>query len=74
MDGYVLSLGLRFLGTDMSFCNRLNPSEQRELQTRLEKKQMKEFMTVSISLLVLIKHPEPMESGFSFEANMPAYQ
>ncbi len=28
-------------------CHSLNAAEQRELQTRMEKKQMKEFMTVS---------------------------
>jgi len=30
------------------FLVRLNASEQRELQGRMEKKQMKEFMTVSV--------------------------
>lgn len=71
------------LATDLSFCNSaLNSSEQRELQTRLERKQMKEFMTVgisllfliSISLLFLIKHREPSVPGFSSIANNPAYQ
>lgn len=51
MDGYVLYPCLIDLATDEEFVNRLNQTEQRELQTRLEKKQVKEFMTVSKSLL-----------------------
>ena len=35
------------LQTDTVFSTRLNAQEQRELQGRIEKKQMKEFMTVS---------------------------
>ena len=62
------------LFTDLSFCNSLNSSEQRELQTRLERKQMKEFMTVGISLLFLIEHYEPNLPRFSPIANNPAYQ
>ena len=34
----------------MRFFGRLNAQEQRELQGRMEKKQMKEFMTVGFSL------------------------
>ena len=33
--------------TDSALSTRLNAQEQRELQGRMEKKQMKEFMTVS---------------------------
>lgn len=43
----VIALAIRVTDT-VCLLNRLNASEQRELQTRLEKKQMKEFMTVSI--------------------------
>lgn len=43
----VIPLAIRLADT-VCLSNRLNASEQRELQTRLEKKQMKEFMTVSI--------------------------
>ena len=35
---------------DTLCCRSLNASEQRELQSRLEKKQMKEFMNVSLCL------------------------
>lgn len=35
------------LQTDNVLSARLNAQEQRELQGRIEKKQMKEFMTVS---------------------------
>lgn len=35
--------------TDMTILYRLNAAEQRELQSRMEKKQMKEFMTVCIT-------------------------
>lgn len=45
----IIPLAIRVADT-VCLSNRLNPSEQRELQTRLEKKQMKEFMTVSICL------------------------
>jgi len=34
--------------TDIVLVERLNASEQRELQGRMEKKQMKEFMTVCL--------------------------
>lgn len=44
---FVIPLAIRLADT-VCLSNRLNASEQRELQTRLEKKQMKEFMTVSI--------------------------
>ena len=37
--------------TDVTIPTRLNAQEQRELQGRMEKKQMKEFMTVSLTLL-----------------------
>ena len=37
--------------TDIVYSTRLNAQEQRELQGRIERKQMKEFMTVSLSLL-----------------------
>ena len=37
--------------TDIVHSTRLNAQEQRELQGRMEKKQMKEFMTVSLSIL-----------------------
>ena len=42
-----MSSCLKGFATDTGFGHRLNQSEQRELQTRLEKKQVKEFMTVS---------------------------
>ena len=37
--------------TDIVLFARLNAQEQRELQGRMEKKQMKEFMTVSPALI-----------------------
>ena len=37
--------------TDIVHSTRLNAQEQRELQGRMEKKQMKEFMTVSLNIL-----------------------
>ena len=40
-------IGMVLGTTDEHLSNRLNATEQRELQSRMEKKQMKEFMSVS---------------------------
>lgn len=42
--------------TDIALSTRLNAQEQRELQGRMEKKQMKEFMTVSLVLICTLGH------------------
>lgn len=41
--------------TNIVLFTRLNAQEQRELQGRMEKKQMKEFMTVSLVLLCALR-------------------
>ena len=52
MDGYVgisITLTVNRNGLiGIVLFHRLNATEQRELQSRMEKKQMKEFMTVCI--------------------------
>ena len=54
------------LHTDIVYLTRLNAQEQRELQGRMEKKQMKEFMTVSLSLLCALRLCTSLHSSFSF--------
>ena len=44
---------------NMFFPTRLNAQEQRELQGRMEKKQMKEFMTVSLIPLCALAFAHP---------------
>ena len=59
----------RLLGLTLTMCfTRLNAQEQRELQGRMEKKQMKEFMTVglilgtcSVSFLLGLAHHLPID-------------
>lgn len=41
---------------DITHSTRLNAQEQRELQVRIEKKQMKEFMNVSLRLLFPLRY------------------
>ncbi len=47
MESYVSSL--QFLQSHQLIFSRLTASEQRELQSRMEKKQMKEFMNVGLA-------------------------
>lgn len=48
--------------TDAVLSTRLNAQEQRELQGRMEKKQMKEFMTVSLTLICALYTRIPQNS------------
>ncbi len=48
--------------TDTAHVTRLNAQEQRELQGRMEKKQMKEFMTVSLDLICALFLSTPRDS------------
>lgn len=50
--------------TDIALSTRLNAQEQRELQGRMEKKQMKEFMTVSLVLICTLGHCTPRHSSY----------
>ncbi len=56
--------------TDTAHVTRLNAQEQRELQGRMEKKQMKEFMTVSLDLSVPFVCPHQGTPFLNFSSRL----